>query len=224
MDQNNTKTQSKTTRPGHYLRQKMLQSAFYLSLFTLAGVSFLLLTQQITLEPIKEAHKQVLLKTIDQILPKPMYDNDLLSDTIEVTAPAYLGTSEPVTIYRARLNQKPTAVILKTTATEGYSSKIEIMVAVYRQGTLAGVRVLKHRETPGLGDKIEIRKTDWILGFNGERLHPEDKRYWLVKKDGGHFDQFTGATITPRAIVHAVHKALEFVQLKGDQLYESDQP
>lgn len=224
MDQNNAEKQSKSTRPDDLLRQKMLQSALYLALFTLAGISFLLITQYITADPIKKAEKQVLLKTIDQILPKTQYNNDLFTDTISVTDPKHLGTDEPVTIYRARLNQKPVAVIMKVIATEGYSGKIHIITGIYQDGTLAGVRVLKHRETPGLGDKVEIRKTDWILGFNGEKLRPDQQYYWRVKKDGGHFDQFTGATITPRAIVKAVKNALHFVQQQGDRLYESAQP
>lgn len=223
MIMDNKKTDPKTTRPGENLRQKMLQSAFYLALFTLVGVVVLLMTQQITAEPIKKAEKQVLLKTIDQILPKTQYNNDLFTDTISMTAPDYLGTSSAVTIYRARLNQQPVAVIFKVVATEGYSGKIEIITGIYQNGTLAGVRVLKHRETPGLGDKIETRKTNWILGFNGEKLHPEQPRYWRVKKDGGHFDQFTGATITPRAIVQAVKNALEFAEQHGDRLYDPEQ-
>lgn len=218
------KTSPKTTRPGDNLRQKMLQSALYLSIFTLAGISFLLITQYISAEPIKQAEKQVLLNTIDQILPKDQYNNDLFTDTISVTAPKYLGTDDPVTLYRARMNQKPVAVIMKVIANEGYSGKIHIITGIYQDGTIAGVRVLKHRETPGLGDKVEIRKTDWILGFNGERLRPTQPLYWQVTKDGGHFDQFTGATITPRAIVKAVKNALNFVQQQGDRLYESSHP
>jgi len=223
MDQNTPSTPSKMTRPGGNLRRKMIQSAFYLSLFTLAGISFLLVTQHITAEPIKQAEKQVLLKNIDQILPTTQYNNDLFTDTITVTSPDYLGTTDPVTIYRARFNKKPVAVIFKVIATNGYSGNIEIITGIYQDGTLSGVRVLKHRETPGLGDKIETRKTDWVLGFSGERLQPDQKRYWRVKKDGGHFDQFTGATITPRAIVKAVKTALDFYQQNGDRLYDSTQ-
>lgn len=223
MIMNNKKTDPKTTRPGKNLVLKMLQSAFYLAIFTLVGVSFLIITNLFTAEPIEKAEQQFFLKTIDQILPKNQYNNDLFTDTISITAPDYLGTSSAVTIYRARLNQQPVAVIFKVVATEGYSGKIQILTGIYQNGTLAGVRVLKHRETPGLGDKVEIRKTNWILGFNGETLHPEHPRYWRVKKDGGHFDQFTGATITPRAIVQAVKNALEFVQKHGDRLYDPEQ-
>lgn len=215
----NTETQQ-STRPGQMLWKQMLRSALMLSLFTLIGVSLLLVAKLLTDEPIQEAERANLLATVNQLLPTDEYDNDLLQDTLQVRSPKYLGTDAPVTVYRARQNGEPVAVILTTVAPDGYSGDIKIMLAVYRDGRIAGVRVLKHKETPGLGDKIELRKSSWILSFDGLKLREDNVPMWAVRKDGGHFDQFTGATITPRAVIKAVRKALTFVQQKGDALYE----
>jgi len=214
------KDTQKTTRPKQELWSKMLRAARLLSIYTVIGVGLLLLVKQLTDEPIQTAEKRVLLETINQLIPPKQYDNALLTDTLQVTAPNYLSTKEPVTVYRARKNGQPVALILTTHAPEGYNGDIKIMLAVYEDGRIAGVRVLKHKETPGLGDKIELKKSNWILGFNGLKLREDNNTLWAVRKDGGGFDQFTGATITPRAVIKAVKNALQFIQKKGAKLYE----
>lgn len=214
------KDTQKTTRPKQELWSKMLRAARLLSIYTVIGVGLLLLVKQLTDEPIQTAEKRVLLETINQLIPPKQYDNALLTDTLQVTAPNYLSTKEPVTVYRARKNGQPVALILTTHAPEGYNGDIKIMLAVYEDGRIAGVRVLKHKETPGLGDKIELKKSNWILGFNGLKLREDNNTLWAVRKDGGGFDQFTGATITPRAVIKAVKNALQFIQEKGAKLYE----
>lgn len=214
------KDTQKTTRPKQELWSKMLRAARLLSLYTVIGVGLLLFVKQLTDEPIQMAEKHVLLETINQLIPPKQYDNKLLSDTIQVTAPKYLNTEDPVTVYRARKNGKPVALILTTHAPDGYNGDIKIMLAVYEDGRIAGVRVLKHKETPGLGDKIELKKSNWILGFNGLKLRDDNTNLWAVRKDGGGFDQFTGATITPRAVIKAVKNALQFIREKGAKLYE----
>lgn len=219
-DENSTKNTPKSTRPGQLLLQKMFKSALILSIFTVLGVGLLLGVKLLTDAPIREAEKQTLLNTLNEVLPPAEYDNALLNDTLIVTAPEALGTAQPVTIYRARMQQQPVAVILTAVAPDGYSGNIELMIAVYQDGRVAGVRVLKHKETPGLGDKIETRKSNWILSFNGLQLNDDNLPTWAVRKDGGQFDQFTGATITPRAIIKAVRNALTFVNQKGQALYE----
>jgi Na+-translocating ferredoxin:NAD+ oxidoreductase subunit G len=103
---------------------------------------------------------------------------------------------------------------------DGYAGPIQLLVSVLRDGTVGGVRVLFHHETPGLGDKIEERKSDWVLSFDGKSLSNPTLEGWAVKRDGGEFDQFTGATITPRAIVQAVKNTLIYVQQQGDALFE----
>lgn len=210
----------KTSQTKQELWQKMLRAARLLSIYTVIGIGLLLLVKQLTDKPIQTAEKQVLLETINQLLPSEEYDNALLNDTTQVTAPKYLNTNEPVTVYRARKNGKPVALILTTHAPDGYNGDIKIMLAIYEDGRIAGVRVLKHKETPGLGDKIELKKSNWILGFNGLKLRDDNTNLWAVRKDGGGFDQFTGATITPRAVIKAVKNALQFIQEKGAKLYE----
>jgi electron transport complex protein RnfG len=123
-------------------------------------------------------------------------------------------------VYRARKYGWPVAVVLAPVAPDGYNGTIRLLVAIKMDGTLAGVRVIQHRETPGLGDAIEAERSDWILGFDGKSLNDPVQEKWKVKRDGGDFDQFTGATITPRAVVKAVNKALLYFRLHGHSLFE----
>ncbi|GAB6034224.1 electron transport complex subunit RsxG [Galenea microaerophila] len=203
--------------------RQMVKSATLLSLFMLMGIGLLLWVAHITQPKIEQAQKDNLIKTFNQIIPHSEYDNDPLNDTLIIKNPkslALLGTRTPVTFYRLRKNGRSVAVIFPITAPDGYSGPIKLLIGVYRDGRIAGVRVLEERETPGLGDKIELKKSPWILSFNGRRLTPENESRWAVKKDHGMFDQFTGATITPRAVVKAIKHALIFVNQMGDKLYE----
>ncbi|NJD31325.1 MAG: electron transport complex subunit RsxG [Gammaproteobacteria bacterium] len=138
------------------------------------------------------------------------YDNDLLQDVVTARDPELLGTDEPVPIHRARLGGEPVAVLIEAVAPDGYAGSIRLLVAVGMDGRLLGVRVLSHKETPGLGDAIDERKSDWISKFAGRSLQDPAPERWRVRKDGGDFDQFTGATVTPRAVVHAVLNALVY--------------
>lgn len=202
------------------LVKQMSKSAVMLSLFVLIGISVLLLAKVLTDEPIQKAEHAKVLAAINEVLPTNAYDNNLLTDTINVHDRIHLGTNNPVTIYRARKAGKPAALVLTTVAPDGYSGNIYIMIAVFPDGRISGVRVLSHKETPGLGDKIDIRKFNWVLTFNGMKLREDNVPIWRVKKDGGQFDQFTGATITPRAVVNAVRRTLEYINQEGDKLYE----
>lgn len=143
--------------------------------------------------------------TLQQVVPAAYYDNDLVRDVVTVNE-----GGKPVTVYRVRRNGQVQAVCYQVSA-PGYGSSAMVMViGVDRNGALLGVRVISHAETPGLGDKIELSRSDWILRFNGRSLNDPPPSGWAVKKDGGVFDQFTGATITPRALVKAVKGGLEF--------------
>jgi electron transport complex protein RnfG len=146
-------------------------------------------------------------------------DNDPLQDRIEVSEPDLLG-SGVTRVYRIRGGGEPVAVVLDPVVPDGYAGPIKLLVSVLADGTLGGVRVLAHRETPGLGDKIETAKSDWALSFDGKSLADPTEEKWKVKRDGGIFDQFTGATITPRAIVKTVKNTLLFVRQQGAALYE----
>ena len=143
--------------------------------------------------------------TLQQVVPAAYYDNDLVRDVVTIDE-----NGKPVTVYRARRHGQVQAVCYQVSA-PGYGNSAMVMViGVDRNGTLLGVRVISHAETPGLGDKIELSKSDWILRFNGRSLNDPPPSGWAVKKDGGVFDQFTGATITPRAVVKSVKGGLEF--------------
>ncbi|BBP46078.1 electron transport complex subunit G [Thiosulfatimonas sediminis] len=208
------------------LVKAMSSSAGKLSGFVVLCIILLLTVRGLTAPQIVAAEKQKLLDGFNQVLPASRYDNDPLQDQLHLKDPeqlALLGAKTWVTVYRARNAGQPAGAIFQTIAPNGYSGNIVILVGVFPNGEISGVRVLKHAETPGLGDKIELNKNPWILSFNGRTLDASNLSIWAVKKDGGEFDQFTGATITPRAVVGAVQKALQVVNQMGERLYEESQ-
>lgn len=203
-------------------RQILLSGAF-LSLFAVVGTTLVALTEFTTAETIVENERQVLLRNLHALLPPERFDNDIASDILELSASPLLGTEEISTAYRARLAGEPVAAIFSSIAPNGYSGRIHLLVGLYVDGSVAGVRVIKHAETPGLGDGIEIRKSPWITVFDGKSLDNPDADGWRVKRDGGEFDQLTGATITPRAIVAAVRNTLLYYQQNADMIFEKRQ-
>jgi electron transport complex protein RnfG len=198
----------------------ILISGFLLWLFSVVGTLLVALTQQGTIELIQANEKQALLNNLYALLPQEKLDNDIAQDVIELPASSLLGTEAPSLAYRARKQGQPIAVIFNSIAHGGYSGDIKLLVGVYRDGSLAGVRVVKHQETPGLGDAIEVRKSPWILGFDGKSLDAPEEDQWKVKRDGGYFDQLTGATITPRAIVAAMKNTLLYYQEHSEEVYQ----
>jgi Na+-translocating ferredoxin:NAD+ oxidoreductase subunit G len=168
-----------------------------------------------------ERNEQAWLKQqLDALVPPQTYDNDLLTDTIAVRAPELLGTTQPVMIYRARRAGAPVAAVLRSIAPEGYRGPIELLVAIGYDARLIGVQVLRHNETPGLGDAFETRDVDWLKQFPGRSLSNPPAQRWTVRRDGGDFDAFTGATITPRAIVRGVRDTLEYYARNRDRIFE----
>ena len=200
-------------------RRQILLSGVFLWLFAVAGTSLVALTEYSTSEAIVENERQVLLRNLYALLPRDRLDNDIATDTLELPAAILLGTDAGSTVYRARLGGDPVAAIFRSVAPGGYNGKIHLLVGVNIDGSLAGVRVVKHAETPGLGDAVEIRKSPWINDFAGKSLTNPNQNRWLVKRDGGNFDQFTGATITPRAVVAAVRNTLLYYQQNADMIF-----
>lgn len=198
----------------------VLISAIFLFLFAIIGTGLVAYTFDSTEERIADNRRRALLKSLNELVPDGLYDNDIYSDILYVQDGELLGTDEPVPVYRARKNGWPVAAVLAPVAPDGYSGSIRLLVAIRLNGNLAGVRVIQHRETPGLGDGIEAERSDWILGFNGKSLLDPQENHWKVKRDGGTFDQFTGATITPRAVVKAVKEALLYYKAHGQILFE----
>lgn len=200
-------------------RRDILISGAFLWLFAVAGTALVAVTEFTTTDAIVENERQVLLRNLYALLPPERLDNDIASDTLELPAAPLLGTESTAIAYRARMQGEPVAVIFNSIAPDGYNGKIHLLVGVNVDGSLAGVRVIKHAETPGLGDGIEIRKSPWIKGFDGRSLDNPDASGWRVKRDGGEFDQLTGATITPRAIVSAVRNTLLYYRQNADMIF-----
>ena len=201
------------------IARSMGVAALILIGFSVVGSGLVAMTYNSTKDIIAEAQRAALEASLSQLVPADRYDNRVADDQIEVVAPEWLGTDQPVAVYRARKNGQPVALFATPFAPDGYSGPIQLLIGVYADGTLAGVRVLAHKETPGLGDGIEEKRSPWILAFVGKSLGNPQPESWKVKKDGGVFDQFTGATITPRAVVKATRKFLEYVQTHREQLF-----
>ncbi len=164
------------------------------------------------------------MKLVDEVIPRADYDNALLDDTLALPATAALGLDESGLLYRARRAGQPVAVIFETVAPDGYSGKIRLLVAIRYNGTIAGVRAMQHKETPGLGDYIEPKKdknklNPWINQFRNISYSEVAEQEWKVKKDGGRFDYHAGATVTPRAVIKAIYKAARWATEQGDALY-----
>lgn len=188
----------------------VFSSAGILTAFAVVGTAMLAATYLVTRPIIAETEKQAKLALIGQILPKTLYDNDLMKDAAQLPPALELGNSEPTPVYRALKEGKPVAAILEVIAPDGYSGKIRMVVAIMADGQISGVRVVAHNETPGLGDYIDIAKNSWIRIFDKKSLSNPTDQNWKVKKDGGKFEHMAGATITPRAVIKAVHKSLKY--------------
>ncbi len=199
--------------------RQILLSGLFLCLFAVVGTSFVAVTEHNTRAAIAENERRVLLRNLYALLPAEKLDNDIVTDTLSVPASRLLGTEAESIVYRARLQGKPVAAIFNSVAPNGYSGKIHLLVGVYIDGKIAGVRAVKHAETPGLGDALDIQKSNWVLDFNGKSLDNPARAIWLVKRDGGSFDQFTGATISPRAVVQAVKNTLLYYEQNASKIF-----
>jgi len=197
------------------------KNSLLLGAFALVTTALLAFTAQFTKERILKAEREAQQQALFEIVPRANHNNDMLSETIEVPESAWagLGLKSGGNIYAARHTDETIAVIIPAVAPDGYSGDIRMIVGINADSTIAGVRIIDHHETPGLGDKIELKKNEWVLKFNGKSLTSPEKSQWKVKKDGGEFDQFAGATITPRAVVNQIRRVLEFVDAHHDELF-----
>jgi len=191
-----------------------LKAAIGLGLFAVITAGLIALVQINTSERIAEQETKARLAALYDLVPEQYRDNDLLKDSFKLQ----LKADTSFDVYRAKLNGTLSALILPWTAPDGYTAPISLLIAIKQNGELLGVRVIDHKETPGLGDKIELSKSDWILGFDQRSLGNTPTEAWRVKKDGGDFDQLTGATVTPRAIVASVYDALTFYRTHAHSL------
>lgn len=200
--------------------QSITRNSALLAAFAVCTTLLITSTFLLTRENIAEQKRMAEEKALLQIVPRDVHDNSMLDDTIAVgEAATGLGLKEEKSIYIARLQGKVVTVIVPVVAPDGYTGDIELIVGINADGSIAGVRTLSHRETPGLGDKVDLKKSDWILNFNGRSLKNPKLAGWAVKSDKGVFDQFTGATITPRAVVAATLRALQYAQQNRSILF-----
>jgi len=207
--------------------RQIIITTIILLLFAIIGTALVALTFDNTRERIAANERATLLRKLHQLITPEQHDNMLLEDMLLVTNKPLLGSSEPVTVYRARKAGQPVALVIAPIAPDGYSGSIKLLVGIHVDGTLSGVRVVAHRETPGLGDAIDEARSDWIHLFDNSSLGNPPLARWKVKKDGGDFDQLTGATITPRAVVKAVRQALLYYRDNQEALFtihETDKP
>ncbi|NOH49806.1 electron transport complex subunit RsxG [Vibrio rotiferianus] len=188
-----------------------------LAIFACATTGLVALTQYLTKDQIKLQEQKQLLSVLNQVIPEEMHDNNLVAACTMVSAPD-LGTVHSMPTYIATKDGQPTAMAIESIAPDGYNGEIKIITGIDNQGKILGTRILSHQETPGLGDKIDLRVTDWILSFTGKQVTESNWNSWRVRKDGGDFDQFTGATITPRAVVKAVRNTVNYVNKSRDEI------
>jgi len=202
------------------MRQAISRNMVILSVFAIGTAATLAITNELTIGKVECNKQAALMASLNEVMPHEQHDNDLLADRLTVSDPLLGRNGHHV--YRARLDGEPNGAVLEATAPDGYGGNIALIVGVDTQGKVQGVRVVPpHNETPGLGDKIETKKSDWIYGFNGLSLGNPASEGWAVKKDGGQFDSFTGATITPRAVVGAVHRALQYFDANRDAVFSA---
>jgi len=207
------------TAPGMAIR-----TAATLFVFVIVFTGFLSGAYLWTKPAIEASANEEKMKLADEVLPRTEYDNALLEDTLVLPATPELGLTDPSTLYRARKSGQPAALVFEAVAPDGYAGKIRLILAVRADGKVAGVRVTQHKETPGLGDYIEIKKDKnkarpWITQFVGMSLAEVADKEWKVRKDGGRLDYYAGATVTPRAVSKAVLKAVKWAEANQNQLF-----
>ena len=204
------------------LRPLVRYQAGVLAGFALVAAIFLGLADLATRGVIALRLQEDLKASLEQVIPANLHDNDLLADSLLIdSADANLGTAQ-TEVYLAKQQGQVSAVSFKLVAPDGYAGPISLVMGIDKNGEILGVRIIAHTETPGLGDKIEISKSKWVLSFDGKSLDNLSLEQWTVKKDGGVFDQFAGATITPRKVVHAIRRGLAFYKANQAELLDSN--
>lgn len=191
---------SKTTVTKPSYRQRIGYHGMLVGGTALLASALLVIGNVSTKDVIAQRHAEDVQRMLSQVVPPALHDNDLLQEKFELAGKQ---------IYQARLDNQVSAVAFQV-AEPGYSGIITVIMAIDKAGTLLGVRVVSHTETPGLGDKIEAARSSWVHSFEGKQLNDDNEKQWAVKKDGGQFDQFSGATITPRAVVKAIKGGMQF--------------
>ncbi len=192
-----------------------------LALVIAVAIAVVALVAILTRDRIAANERAWFVERLEALTPASLRDNDLYTDRIVVTAPEMLGTSAPITVYRARRAGNPTAAILTAVAPDGYGGPIDLLIGVNYDGTLLGVDILRHSETQGIGDGFAPHRSNWLETLIDKSLGNPPAVRWTIRKDGGEFDQFTGASITPRAILKAVRRTLEYYSSHRERLFDA---
>lgn len=198
------------------------RNALLLAAFAIICTGSVAVVSELTQPKIAQQEQKALLKTLNQLIPVEQYDNDIIASCFTVTDQNLLGSLQPQQVFIAKKDNHPVALMLETTTMSGYGGQINLLIGIYENAQIAGVRVIRHSETPGLGDKIQTNKSDWIYAFDDKFYQETQKSRWDVKKNGGDFDAFTGATITPRAVIFAVRDALIYFKNNKDKLFKHE--
>ncbi|OGT15679.1 MAG: electron transporter RnfG [Gallionellales bacterium RIFCSPHIGHO2_02_FULL_57_16] len=200
-------------------KQRTLSHGLILGAFCLGFGIVLAYSDHITVDDIATRAMEDRLNSLAQVIPSGIHDNNLVEDAISMKNERDME----ITVYRATKEGKVTGLAYEIFGV-GYAGKMKLMLGIDAQGKILGVRVLAHKETPGLGDKMEVKKGDWILRFDGLSLENTPLEKWKVKKDGGQFDQFTGATITPRGIINAIRSGLQLFEANKAKMTDMNAP
>lgn len=195
------------------------RNAFLLTAFAIVCTACVAIVNVFTKPVIALQEQKALLKTLNQLIPEDSYDNEIFASCFMVNDDQLLGKGQSQQVFIAKKDSQPVALMLETSTFRGYAGEIKLAIGIYENGQLAGVRVIHHSETPGLGDKVQTSKSNWVFSFIGKSYQQTQDKRWEVKKNGGDFDAFTGATITPRAVVLAVKDALIYFQKNKQALF-----
>ncbi|WP_413692516.1 electron transport complex subunit RsxG [Psychromonas sp. KJ10-2] len=197
------------------------RNALLLGIFAVLCTGAIALVNVLTQPVIQQQEQIALQNNINELIKPDRYDNNIIESCFTVVDSELLGDSTPKQVFIATQYNQPVAALIQSSTFKGYSGEIKLLVGIYADGTVAGVRINSHTETPGLGDKIQTNKSDWIYSFDGTDYQADQDDKWEVKKNGGSFDAFTGATITPRAVVFAVKNALMYFNQHKSTLFNT---
>ncbi len=200
-------------------RQGILASGMTLTLIAAICTALVAATYQLTAERISANQQAFLEQSLDPALSGVLYDNSITESKLVIPTPHELPGSDAAVVYRAYAEDRPAAALFVVTARDGYAGPIRLLIGISADGVVTGVRVLEHRETPGLGDRIDSSRSDWVLQFDGRSMINPNIDGWAIKRDGGQFDQLTGASVTPRAVIKAITATLVYFDAHRDELF-----
>lgn len=200
-------------------QRSVLRTGITLAMIAAVCTALVAATYQSTRDRIAANEKALLEQSLQPALAGLFYDSGVTESRLVIDPPHDLPGRDPAIIYRVFAEGEPAAALFVVTAREGFAGPIRILVGVDIDGTVTGLRILEHRETPGLGDKIEAARSDWVFQFDGRGLGNPDVARWAIEVDGGEFDQLTGASVTPRAVVKAVRDTLVYFSARRDEIF-----